>query len=50
MKLHTIKPAKGAVQSRKRIARGQGPGDGERHGDLLVDGQCVGAGQQVLVG
>ncbi|HRW75407.1 MAG: 50S ribosomal protein L15 [Saprospiraceae bacterium] len=28
MKLHTIKPAKGAVQSRKRIARGQGSGRG----------------------
>ncbi len=28
MKLHTLKPAKGAVQSRKRIARGQGSGRG----------------------
>ena len=28
MKLHTLKPAKGAVKSRKRIARGQGSGHG----------------------
>ncbi len=28
MELHNIKPAKGAVKSRKRIARGQGSGHG----------------------
>jgi large subunit ribosomal protein L15 len=28
MELHTLKPAKGAVKSRKRIARGQGSGRG----------------------
>ncbi len=28
MELHTIKPAKGAVKSKKRIARGQGSGRG----------------------
>jgi len=28
MNLHTLKPAKGAVKSRKRIARGQGSGHG----------------------
>jgi large subunit ribosomal protein L15 len=28
MKLHTLKPAKGAVKKRKRIARGQGSGHG----------------------
>lgn len=28
MELHTLKPAKGAVKSRKRIARGQGSGKG----------------------
>jgi len=28
MKLHTLRPAKGAVKKRKRIARGQGSGHG----------------------
>ena len=28
MELHTLKPAKGAVRSRKRVARGQGSGGG----------------------
>jgi len=28
MKLHTLKPAKGSVKSRKRIGRGQGSGKG----------------------
>lgn len=28
MKLHTLKPAKGSVKNRKRIARGQGSGRG----------------------